>query len=125
MIKEEDEQLIKKEVKSISIEDDLYDEDSYCLDCGQFKTHYSRHCSSIHQQVNVNKVIMDHCKRYPRESFRARDAEWDRTRKIVEKQLRQELRCTDNRESINRTASIKRRLEKFKYVASSIPILKN
>ncbi|KAM9946613.1 hypothetical protein ACTFIT_004930 [Dictyostelium discoideum] len=46
---------------------------------------------------------------------KARDAEWDRTRKIVEKQLRQELRCTDNRESINRTASIKRRLEKFSH----------
>ncbi|KAM9964723.1 hypothetical protein ACTFIW_004499 [Dictyostelium discoideum] len=46
---------------------------------------------------------------------KARNAEWDRTRKIIEKQLRQELRCTDPRESINRTATIKKRLEKFSH----------
>ncbi|KAM9990198.1 hypothetical protein ACTFIY_006239 [Dictyostelium cf. discoideum] len=46
---------------------------------------------------------------------KARDAEWDRTRKIIEKQLRQELRCTDNRESINRAALIKKRLERFSH----------
>ncbi|KAM9987242.1 hypothetical protein ACTFIY_011700 [Dictyostelium cf. discoideum] len=47
---------------------DKYVEEGFCLACGKFTTHYYRHCS-IHQQVNVNKVIMDHCKRYPRESL--------------------------------------------------------
>ncbi|KAM9960669.1 hypothetical protein ACTFIW_009816 [Dictyostelium discoideum] len=46
---------------------------------------------------------------------KARNAEWDRNRKIIEKQLRQELRCTDPRESINRTATIKKRLENFSH----------
>ncbi|KAM9966808.1 hypothetical protein ACTFIR_007039 [Dictyostelium discoideum] len=43
-------------------------EEGFSLAFGQFTTHYFRYFN-IHQQVNVNKVIMDHCKRYQRESL--------------------------------------------------------
>ncbi|KAM9987044.1 hypothetical protein ACTFIY_011462 [Dictyostelium cf. discoideum] len=67
----------------------------------------------------MNSITLNN--NYPRlcAVFTARDAEWDRTRKNIEKQLRQEMRCTDHRESINRTAAIKKSLEKFSQIWNS------
>ncbi|EAL65128.1 hypothetical protein DDB_G0284717 [Dictyostelium discoideum AX4] len=66
MIHDEDE-LIRKELKSFENKVDNYVEDGFCLACGQFTSHYFRHCNNIHQKFHVYKVIIDLCKPYPRE----------------------------------------------------------